>query len=371
MPTANGGPIKGITTPNKHTIVFKLTEPKGQLVADALVLPLTAAVPKEYAEKFDKNKPSDYGNYQVATGPYMLKNNSAGEVLGIGYVPGKSATLVRNPNWNRQDRLPARLPERNPDQDRRQRRGHRPAGAGRHATSSRTTTRSAQSIIRLAAERYKSQLSISPGRRQPLHHRQQQGRAVHQRQPAQGLLGGARPHRDGQGARRGAGDGRDDALHLSDDPRLRTGRRPEGARRSTSTSTPKATWRSPKSTSSWRATRAANTPAATPITIVGATGSPAEQDAEIVNQTLKNLGFTTKFTLVETATMYAKYCNVPKEEIDGLPERRLDRRLRRPADGAQHHVQRQEHRLHGQRQPGPGRHPENQRSDDQGRTGLR
>ena len=29
--------------------------------------------------------------------------------------------------------------------------------------------------------------------------------------------------------------------------------------------------------------------------------TPAEQDAEIVNQTLKNLGFTTKFTLVEAA----------------------------------------------------------------------
>jgi peptide/nickel transport system substrate-binding protein len=55
------------------------------------------------------------------------------------------------------------------------------------------------------------------------------------------------------------------------------------------------------------------------VTIVGAKGNPAEQDAEIVNQTLKNLGFTTKFTLVETATMYAKYCNVPKEEISVCP----------------------------------------------------
>jgi peptide/nickel transport system substrate-binding protein len=57
----------------------------------------------------------------------------------------------------------------------------------------------------------------------------------------------------------------------------------------------------------------------TTVSIVGAKGPPAEQDAEIVNQTLKNLGFTTKFTLVETATMYAKFCNVPKEEIDICP----------------------------------------------------
>ncbi len=55
------------------------------------------------------------------------------------------------------------------------------------------------------------------------------------------------------------------------------------------------------------------------IVIVGSSSPPAKEDAEIVNQTLKNLGFTTKFTLVEQSTMYAKYCNVPKEEIDVCP----------------------------------------------------
>ena len=110
--SATGGPIKGITTPDSHTIVFKLTEPKGSLVAASLVLPLTAPVPKEYAEKYDKHKPSDYGNYQVATGPYMLKNNAEGKVLQVGYFPGKSATLVRNPNWDgSKDFRPAYLNE--------------------------------------------------------------------------------------------------------------------------------------------------------------------------------------------------------------------------------------------------------------------
>jgi len=55
------------------------------------------------------------------------------------------------------------------------------------------------------------------------------------------------------------------------------------------------------------------------VTVVGAKGPPAEQDAEIVNSTLKSLGFNTKFTLVETSTMYAKYCNVPKENISVCP----------------------------------------------------
>src|ERR1700677_933532 len=95
-----GGPFPGITTPNKSTIVFHLTEPKAAIVLAALVLPLSAPVPEEYAKRFDAMKPTEYGNYEVATGPYMLKNDSAGKVLGIGYVPGKSATLVRNPNWN-------------------------------------------------------------------------------------------------------------------------------------------------------------------------------------------------------------------------------------------------------------------------------
>src|SRR5439155_6295052 len=46
---------------------------------------------------------------------------------------------------------------------------------------------------------------------------------------------------------------------------------------------------------------------------------PAKEDAEIVNQTLKNLGFTTKFSLVETQVMYGKFCNVPKENITVCP----------------------------------------------------
>src|ERR1035438_10101974 len=96
---AHGGPFPGITTPTKHTIVFYLSEPKGQIVAGALVLPLSAPVPEEYAKKYDAHKPTEYGNYLVATGPYMFKSNAAGKVLGVGYEPGKSATLVRNPSW--------------------------------------------------------------------------------------------------------------------------------------------------------------------------------------------------------------------------------------------------------------------------------
>ena len=137
-------------------------------MADALVLPLTAAVPKEYAEKYDKNKPSNYANYQVATGPYMLKNNAEGKVLGIGYVPGKSATLVRNPNWNAKHRLPPRLPERNRDQDRR----HATSVIGRQVLEGTNVVENepAGAVDRQARGRkLQEPAGDLTGRRQPLH----------------------------------------------------------------------------------------------------------------------------------------------------------------------------------------------------------
>jgi peptide/nickel transport system substrate-binding protein len=89
--------ISGIQTPNKYTIVFKLSKPSGIFVS-ALQEPLTAPVPKEYAAKYDKGTQSSYGNHEVATGPYMVQNNAAGKITG--YSPGKSIVLVRNPNFN-------------------------------------------------------------------------------------------------------------------------------------------------------------------------------------------------------------------------------------------------------------------------------
>jgi peptide/nickel transport system substrate-binding protein len=55
------------------------------------------------------------------------------------------------------------------------------------------------------------------------------------------------------------------------------------------------------------------------LEIVGATGDPEPQDAEIVNQTLRNLGFKTRLNLVDKSVMYSKFCGVPAEEIDVCP----------------------------------------------------
>ena len=82
----------------------------GVTVAAALVMPITVPVPQEYAEKFDKESPSTYDQYVVFTGPYMIRNDAEGKL--VGRDPGKRIELVRNPNWAKDtDYRPAYLDE--------------------------------------------------------------------------------------------------------------------------------------------------------------------------------------------------------------------------------------------------------------------
>jgi peptide/nickel transport system substrate-binding protein len=97
-PTKGVKPISGIETPDDSTIVFNLKAPTGTVTAAALVMPISAPVPQEYAEKFDAKSPSTYDQYVVASGPYMVKNDAEGKV--VGRDPGKRIEIVRNPNWD-------------------------------------------------------------------------------------------------------------------------------------------------------------------------------------------------------------------------------------------------------------------------------
>jgi peptide/nickel transport system substrate-binding protein len=109
-PTKGVKPISGITTPDDNTIEFHLKEAAGVPVAAALVMPISAPVPEEYAKKFDAKNPSTYNTHVVATGPYMVKNDAEGNT--VGYKAGKSIDLVRNPNWDAStDYRPAYLDE--------------------------------------------------------------------------------------------------------------------------------------------------------------------------------------------------------------------------------------------------------------------
>jgi peptide/nickel transport system substrate-binding protein len=106
-----GTKIPGIETPDDQTLVLKLKTPTGGVyAAGALGQMMTAPVPEEYARKFDKGSDSTYGANQVATGPYMIRNDAKGKA--IGYEPGRRIQLVRNPNWDKNlDFKPAYLDE--------------------------------------------------------------------------------------------------------------------------------------------------------------------------------------------------------------------------------------------------------------------
>jgi peptide/nickel transport system substrate-binding protein len=103
-----GTPIPGIETPDAATVVFRLSRPAAGTLIAAMVMPLTAPVPREYAARFDAASRSAYGRNQVSTGPYMIRNDAQGRLTG--YRPGRRIELIRNPNWvAATDFRPARL----------------------------------------------------------------------------------------------------------------------------------------------------------------------------------------------------------------------------------------------------------------------
>jgi peptide/nickel transport system substrate-binding protein len=313
---AKGGPFPGITTPNPSTIVFHLSEPKAPIVLAALVLPLSAPVPEEYAKQFDAKKPTEYGNYQVATGPYMFKADSAGKVLGVGYIPGKSATLVRNPNWNpATDSRPAYLDQINIQI------GGDPTVIGRQVLEGSDMVQNeppAQPTVRLAFEKFRTQLEISPGAGDhyiAVDNKQGPFANVNVRKAFWAAL-----DRTAMNKARGGAlvtnvmthfiypeiPGFEQAGGLKG-PQVDYNDYPEGNAAVAAKYMKLAGYPSGKYTGGKT------------LQIVGSNGSPNTEDAEIVNQTLKNLGFKTKFTLVESSVMYSKYCGTPAESIDVCP----------------------------------------------------
>jgi peptide/nickel transport system substrate-binding protein len=92
--------ISGIETPDPQTIVFKLDRPTAVAVVQAMAMPISVPVPKEYASKFDEEAPTDFDQYQTFTGPYMVRNDpKTGKT--VGRDPGKRIELIRNPNWDK------------------------------------------------------------------------------------------------------------------------------------------------------------------------------------------------------------------------------------------------------------------------------
>jgi peptide/nickel transport system substrate-binding protein len=314
---ANGGPIPGIETPNRYTIVFHLTKPTAPLLYGALSLPLSSPVPPEFARPLDAHSPTTYGTeYLVGTGPYMLKSNSQGKFLGTGYQPGKSATLVRNPNWNpHTDYRPAYLNQIDINIG-----GESPV-IGQQVLKGQDVVQNdspAQSIVKEAYERYPSQITFTPGSgtyyaalnnahgpftnidlRKAVWAELDRDAIVKARGgllTAQPMTHFLYPGIAGYEAAGGAaGPKVDYNEHTAGDPAVAT-------KYMKLAGYPGGKYTGGKT-----------------LQVVGSTGEPEEAMAQIVNQALQNLGFSTHLSLLDQSVMYDKYCTVPAQEIDVCP----------------------------------------------------
>ena len=314
---ATGGPIPGISTPDKYTIVFHLTGRDGTFFASALSLPLSAPVPREFAAPLDARKPTAYGaSYLVATGPYMVQANSKGKFLGLGYQQGKSATLIRNPNWNpATDRRPAYLDRidikigGDPNVIGRQ------VLTGSHMVQNDTP---AAPIVKLAYKHYYHQLVAVPGAGSfyvTLDNKRGPFRNIDVRKAVWAALDREAMLKANGGsvvAQLGThfvypGSGGYALAGGAAGPQVDYNMFPAG-NIALATKYMKAAGY-PSGRYSGGAT----------LTVVGATGDPFPKVAAITNHALQSLGFKTNFTLVDQSVMYGKYCGVPAREIDVCP----------------------------------------------------
>jgi peptide/nickel transport system substrate-binding protein len=314
---ATGGPISGITTPNNTTIVFHLVGPYGTFFEGALSLPLTAPLPKEFVAPLDKNKPTTFGStYSVGTGPYMFKADSKGKFLGIGYQPGKSATLVRNPNWNpASDPRPAYLDQININI------GGDPNVIGRQVLTGTHVLQNdtpAGSIVKLAYQQYYNQLQAVPGAGDfyvALNNKKGPFSNVNIRKAVWAALDREAMIKASGGQIVGAvgthflypGSAGYDLSGGDHGPNVDYNNYPEGNLQVAEKYMKAAGFPSGKYTGG------------TVIKVVGSTGDPADKTAAIANHAIQSLGFKTNFTLVDQSVMYSKYCGVPKQEIDACP----------------------------------------------------
>ncbi len=313
-----GGPIPGIQTPDKYTIVLHLTLPNAQFLIQVLSLPLSAPVPPEMAGPMDKHNPTTYGSTAAAfTGPYMPKSNSKGAFAGIGYQAGKSATFVRNPSWSSStgDPRPAYLDQINV----------LIGGAtevigpqvlkGSHMVQLDTV---GQAVVKLAYESYPSQITFTPGagdhyggldtqhgpftnvnlRRAVVANLNRVAIIKARGGPLVGIpmTHFIYPGVDGfQQAGGNAGPNYDFIKNPNGDlavaqKYMKLAGYPGGKYTGNQT-----------------------------VQIVAGRGGNSEAIVAIINNDLTQLGFHTHPSLVDQAVMYSKYCGVPKQEIDVCP----------------------------------------------------
>ena len=313
-----GGPIPGITTPDRYTIVFQMTKPGAAVLIAALSLPLSAPVPASFAKPLDAHSPTLYGSrYLVATGPYMVQaNERTGRFSGLGYQTGKSATLVRNPNWDAAtDFRPAYL-------------NRIDINIGGEATvtgpqvlkgsSDVQLDTPARSVVKLAYQNYPSQITFTPGAGDhyvALDNRSGPFTNINLRKALWAAL-----DREAIVKARGGALVAAPMTHFIypgvsgfaqaggyAGPQVDYNRNVNGDMAVATKYMKLAGYPSGKYTG--HAT----------IQVISANSGAIPATTEIVDAALTALGFHTRTTNVDQSVMYSKYCGVPKQEIDACP----------------------------------------------------
>jgi len=104
--------ISGLETPDRYTLVIRLTKPAGDLGA-RLALSLAVPIPPSPVDPqlpfgVAAGHDDGYGRFLVSSGPYMLEGSealdfslpAADQPAASGIVPYSRITLVRNPSWD-------------------------------------------------------------------------------------------------------------------------------------------------------------------------------------------------------------------------------------------------------------------------------
>jgi peptide/nickel transport system substrate-binding protein len=313
-----GGPIPGIKTPNKTTIVFHTIKPSGAFLVSALSLPISMPVPQSFAGPMDKQSPTTYGSkFLVASGPYMVKSNpKTGLFQGIGYQTGKSLTLVRNPRWNpKTDFRPAYLNGVTFNI------GGDATVIGQQVLKGTNAVQfdtPAQSVVKLAYQQYPSQITFTPGSGDhyvALDNAAGPFKNVNLRRAAWANL-----NRAGIIKLKGGSLTSEPATHFIypgvegftqsggyPGPQTDFNKSATGNLSVAKKYMKAAGYKSGKYTGNQT------------VQIVGANNGNDPAIIQLLNTDLTQLGFKTHVSLVDQSVMYAKYCGVPKQNIDACP----------------------------------------------------
>ncbi len=321
-PKYAGTPIPGIQTPDKYTVVFHMGKPGAPTLIQALSLPTSSPVPPEFVKPLDKHAPTTFGTqYLTATGPYMFKENTkTGQFGGIGYQTGKSATLVRNPNWNPNTyagpyRPPAYLDQINVNIG-----GSAPVIGQQvlKGSDSVQVDTPANTVVQLAYQSYPSQITFTSGSGDHYVAVDNQHGPFKDENLRKAFW--AQLDREAIVKARGGsivaqpmthflypGDGGFDQAGGYAGPQVDYNKAVSGNHTVACKYMKLAGYPTCKYTGSGT------------VKIVSSNNGNVPAITQIVNSALTTLGFKTSVSEVDQSVMYTKYCQVPKQEIDACP----------------------------------------------------